>query len=127
MARRPFLDRFSSRGPAAHGDVLAPVVRNLEAVLNTREGYGFFQEGFGLGDYIGERGGKELVPFLTEELQRQVAQYEPRLRDVEVTLQGQDAALCLHFEVTGQLGGDGLRLRLIFDTVSSRVRLERKD
>jgi hypothetical protein len=35
--------------------------------------------------------------------------------------------LCLHFDVTGQLGGEALRLRLIFDTVSSRVRLERKD
>ncbi|KFE63040.1 GPW/gp25 family protein [Hyalangium minutum] len=126
MPRRPFLDRFSSRGASAR-EPLGPVLRNLEAVLNTREGYGFFQQGFGLGDYTGDRGGKELVPFLTEELQRQVAQYEPRLRDVEVTLRGQDAALCLHFEVTGLLSGEALRLGLIFDTVSSRVRLERKD
>ena len=126
MARRPFLDRFTSRGPASR-DALGPVLRNLEAVLNTREGYGFFQRGFGLGDSTGDRGGKELVPFLTEELQRQVTRYEPRLRDVEVTLKGQDGALWLHFELTGQLGGEALRLRLLFDTVSSRVRLERKD
>jgi type VI secretion system protein len=126
MARRPFLDKFSGRR-AAPGEALGPVLRNLEAVLNTREGYGFFQQGFGLGDYTGDRGGKELVPFLTEELQRQVTQYEPRLRDVEVMLKGQDGALCLHFEVTGLLGGEALRLRLIFDTVSSQVRLERKD
>lgn len=126
MARRPFLDKFTSRG-APPWDALAPVLRNLESVLNTREGYGFFQQGFGLGDYTGDRGGKELVPFLTEELQRQVMQYEPRLRDVEVTMLGQDGALCLHFEVTGLLAGEALRLRLIFDTVSSRVRLERKD
>lgn len=126
MARRPFLDRFSShRSP--QGDRLGPVLRNLESVLNTREGYGFFQQGFGLGDYTGDRGGKELVPFLTEELQRQVVQYEPRLRDVEVTMLGQDGALCLHFDVTGLLAGEALQLRLIFDTVSSRVRLERKD
>ncbi|NMO18634.1 type VI secretion system baseplate subunit TssE [Pyxidicoccus fallax] len=125
MARRPFLDRFSSSG--ASRDALAPVLRNLEAVLNTREGYGFFQQGFGLGDYTGNRGGKELVPFLTETLQRQVTQYEPRLREVEVTLRGQDGALCLHFEVAARLGEQALRLALVFDTVSSRVRLERKD
>ncbi len=126
MARRPFLDRFSGRGASA-GDALGPVLRNLEAVLNTREGHGAFQQGFGLGDSTGDRGGKELVPFLTEELQRQVTQYEPRLRDVEVTLRGQDGALFLHFEVKALLGGEPLRLGLLFDTVSSRVRLERKD
>jgi len=33
----------------------------------------------------------------------------------------------LMVEVTGVLEGEALRLRLLFDTVSSRVRLERKD
>ncbi|MFY1829937.1 type VI secretion system baseplate subunit TssE [Myxococcus fulvus] len=123
MARRPFLDRFS--GPAV--DALAPVLRNLEAVLNTREGHGAFQRGFGLGDPTADRGGQELVPFLTQTLRQQVASYEPRLRDVEVTPRGQDGALHLHFEVTGLLAGAPVRLGLRFDTVSSRVRLERKD
>ncbi len=126
MPRRPFLDKFTGRGPGPQ-DALAPVLRNLEAVLNTREGYGFFQQGFGLGDFTGGRGGQELVPFLTEQLQEQVTQYEPRLRDVEVEMKGQDAALWLHFAVTARLGEEPLQLRLLFDTVSGRVRLERKD
>lgn len=126
MARRPFLDRFSGRSVLPR-DALGPVLRNLEAVLNTREGYGFFQQGFGLGDYTGSRGGKELVTFLTEELQRQITQYEPRLRDVELTLKGKDGALCLHFELTGLLDGEAIRLRLNFDTVSYRVQSERND
>ncbi len=78
MARRPFLDRF--RAPASQA-AEAPVLRNLEAVLNTREGHGAFQQGLGLGDFSGDRGGQELVPFLTEALLRQVVDHEPRLRD----------------------------------------------
>ena len=124
MARRPFLDRF--RAPASH-EPWAPVVRNLEGVLNTREGHGAFQRGLGLGDFSGDRGGQELVPFLTEALQRQVLNHEPRLSDVELKLEGQDGALHLHFEVKGQLDGELLRLRLRFDTVTGRVRVERKD
>ena len=124
MARRPFLDRF--RAPASQA-AEAPVLRNLEAVLNTREGHGAFQRGLGVGDFSGDRGGQELVPFLTEALLRQVVDHEPRLSGVELEFEGQDGALHLHFEVKGLLEGEPLHLRLRFDTVSGRVRLERKD
>ena len=126
MARRPFLDRFSGHGVLPR-DPLAPVLRNLEAMLNTREGHGFFQQGFGLGDYSGGHGGKEPVSVLTEELKRQIAHYELRLSDVELTFKGRDGALCLQFELTAMSNGKAIRLRLYFDTVSNRVRIDRTD
>ncbi|MCY1075146.1 type VI secretion system baseplate subunit TssE [Archangium lansingense] len=128
MVRRPFLDKLlgDKPGPQAH-DELAQVIRNIEAVLNTQEGYGYFRRDFGLGDYTGKRGTSALVKTLTEELQEEIERYEPRLRDVEVKMLGRDATLWLHFELTAMLRGTPLTLQLLFDTVSSRVRIQRKE
>lgn len=126
MARTSFLDKFSSgsRAGRTHRDGLAHVLLNLEAVLNTKAGYGFFRRDFGLGDYTEKYGTRELVETLTRELRDEIAAHEPRLSDVEVTLRGRDAGLWLHFGLTGVLGGERRRLRLRFDTQSGHVRVE---
>jgi type VI secretion system protein len=126
MGRASFLDKFatSSRAGKTHRDGLEHVLRNLEAVLNTKAGYGSFRHDFGLGDYTEKYGTRELVETLTRELREAIAQHEPRLKDVELTLRGRDAGLWLHFGLTGVLGGERRRLRLRFDTQSGHVRVE---
>jgi type VI secretion system protein len=126
MARQSFLDKFGgARGGTR--DELELVLRNLEAVLNTWQGYGYFKQDFGLGEYTEKRGTRALVETLSAEIQRGIEQHEPRLKDVEVTLKGRDATLWLHFDVTATLDGRPLELRLFFDTVSSRVRILKKE
>jgi type VI secretion system protein len=126
MARRAFLDKLTGDKSGAP-DERAQVLRNLEAVLNTQEGYGYFRRDFGLGEYTGKRGTSALVKTLTAEIQQEIERNEPRLRDVEVELVGRDAMLWLHFELTAMLGDTPLALSLLFDTVSSRVRLQQKE
>jgi type VI secretion system protein len=126
MPRSGFLDRLTGEGPPPH-DELARVIRNLEAVLNTQEGYGFFKRDFGLGQYMEMRGSRALVETLTAEIQQEIEKNEPRLRDVEVELRARDGALWLHFELTATLGDKPLELRVLFDTVSGRVRVEKKE
>jgi type VI secretion system protein len=126
MARSGFLDRLTGEGPPPH-DELARVMRNLESVLNTQAGYGYFIRDFGLGEYMEMRGGRALVETLTAEIQHEVEQREPRLRDVEVELRARDGALWLHFALTATLSGKPIALRLLFDTVSGRVRVEKKE
>lgn len=126
MARQSFLDKFSGSRAGSRDD-LTLVLRNLEAVLNTWQGYGFFKQDFGLGEYTGKRGTRALVETLSAEIQREIEQHEPRLKDVEVTLKGRDATLWLHFDLTATLNDQPVELRLFFDTVSSRVRILKKD
>lgn len=126
MARASFLDKFSGsrRAPLTGRHGLEHVLLNLEAVLNTKAGYGFFRRDFGLGDYTEKYGTRELVETLTSELRQEIARHEPRLSDVEVTLRGRDAGLWLHFGLSAVLSGTRHRLRLLFDTQSGRVRVE---
>lgn len=129
MARASFLDKFAvrgdSRGTGGKGsNELEHVLRNLEAVLNTKAGYGFFRRDFGLGEYTEKYGTRELVETLTRELRDEIAHHEPRLSDVELTLRGRDAGLWLHFGLTGTVAGERHKLRLRFDTLSAHVRVE---
>ena len=128
MARRPFLDKLvGEKASPQSQDELALVIRNLEAVLNTQEGYGYFMRGFGLGEYTGKRGTSALVKTLTEELQSEIEKHEPRLKDVKVELLGRAADLWLHFELTAMQGKTPVKLGILFDTVGTRVRIQKKE
>jgi type VI secretion system protein len=129
MARPSFLDKFTGAGQ--RGD--APrserelVRQNLEAVLNTKEGYGYFVDGFGLGRYTEKFGTQALMKTLTAELLHSVEKHEPRLQEVELELRGRDSGLWLHFVLTGLLLGEPCTLRVLFHTVSAQVRVENEE
>ena len=128
MTRPSFLDKFTSpwQRPDKGGE-LAQVRQNLESVLNTKEGYGYFVEGFGVGRYTVKFGTRELMNTLSGELLQAVRQFEPRLEDAELELRGRDSGLWLHFVLTGSLHGVPCSLRLLFHTVSGRVRVEEEE
>lgn len=125
MTRPSFLDKFTGgwQRPGANVE-LEQVRQNLEAVLNTKEGYGYFVDGFGLGRYTEKFGTQELMATLNDELLQAVRRHEPRLGDVELELHGRDSGLWLHFVLTGTLAGVPRTLRLLFHTVSGQVRVE---
>ena len=120
MARMAFLDKFSgSRSPAPREE-LALVLRNLSTLLNTREGYGFFRRGFGLGGYTAKTA-SDLLPALVAEIEHTIAEHEPRLKEVEVEPRGRDSRLWLHLSLEGRLQGAPCRLRILFDTTTGQV------
>ncbi|HEX8436712.1 GPW/gp25 family protein [Archangium sp.] len=125
MARPSFLDKFTApwQRQGDNGE-LVQVRQNLEAVLNTKEGYGYFVEGFGLGRYSERFGTQLLMKTLTEEMLHSVTKHEPRLREVELELRGRDSGLWLHFVLTGTLLDAPCTLRILFHTVSGQVRVE---
>jgi type VI secretion system protein len=126
MSRPSFLDKFTGAAPRTQGreGELERVRLNLESVLNTKEGYGYFVEGFGVGRYTVKFGTRELMKTLNGELLNAVRQFEPRLQEPELELRGRDSGLWLHFVLTGVLEGRPCSLRLLFHTVSGQVRVE---
>ena len=125
MALPSFLDKFTPawQRPETQG-ALAQVRQNLEAVLNTKEGYGYFVQGYGVGRYTERFGTRELMKTLTDELLHAVRHHEPRLEESELELRGRDSGLWLHFVLTARLNGAPCTLRLLFHTVSGQVRVE---
>jgi type VI secretion system protein len=128
MARPSFLDKFTSawQRPDTQGE-LSQVRQNLEAVLNTKEGYGYFVQGFGVGRYTEKYGSRELMKMLNEELLQSVQRFEPRLQEPELELRGRESGLWLHFMLKGLFNGAPCSLRLLFHTVSGQVRVEEEE
>ena len=124
MARPSFLDKFTGSSQRHGADEREQVRQNLESVLNTKEGYGYFVQGFGLGRYSEKFGTQELMKTLTGEMLHSIEHHEPRLREAELELRGQDSGLWLHFVLTGTLLGTPCTLRILFHTVSAQVRVE---
>ncbi|HEY2027913.1 MAG TPA: GPW/gp25 family protein [Myxococcales bacterium] len=125
--RTPFLDKFRTDRSARPGeDELDHVLRNLESVLNTKEGYGSFLRGFGLGEYTEKAGTRDLVAALLAEMKGEIRKHEPRLDAAELRPLGRDAGLAMHFELTGTVAGNPVRLRLRFDTTTGRVQVHKE-
>jgi type VI secretion system protein len=124
MSRPAFLDKFTSAWQR-HGDNrdMEQVRQNLESVLNTKEGYGYFVDGFGLGRYTEKFGTQDLMKTLTGEILQSVEKHEPRLQGVDLELRGRDSGLWLHFVLTGTMLGEPCALRILFHTVSGQVRV----
>ena len=128
MTRPSFLDKFTAAWQRPDsGSELAQVRQNLESVLNTKEGFGYFVQGFGVGRYSEKFGTRELMNTLSGELLHSVRQFEPRLEDAELELRGRDSGLWLHFVLTGLLLGEPCTLRVLFHTVSAQVRVENEE
>ena len=128
MTRPSFLDKFTSAWQRAGTEgELAQVRQNLESVLNTKEGFGYFVEGFGVGRYSAKFGTRELMNTLTDELLQAVRRFEPRLQEPELELRGRDSGLWLHFMLTARLNDAPCSLRLLFHTVSGQVRVEEEE
>jgi predicted component of type VI protein secretion system len=121
-------------GDARFERELRAVSRNLAAVLNSRKGTGSVVADFGLGDYEGGRARdgtlgphiatKDILAVLVPEIRAQVARYEPRLADPEVTVLGRDRDLRAVFVLTGVLSGRRMRFRLALHTVFRNVEVD---
>jgi type VI secretion system protein len=124
--KRSFMDRFMGRQAGQHGSrhSLESVIRNIEAVLNTKEGFGSFRQDFGLGDYTANFGGRDLLKTLTQEILEEIDHHEPRISNVKLELQGKDNELMLLFVLTGVVNDAPCKLRLRFHTVSGNVQVE---
>lgn len=99
------------------------VARNLEVVLNAKQGYAGEVEVFGLGSYDAHLGDKELLAALSAEMIGQVRRHEPRLREPKLSLIGRDRALWVRFSLSGRLDGQACSFAVLLHSVFRNVRV----
>jgi type VI secretion system protein len=100
------------------GRLAQSVLRNLERLLNSRNGAAPACMDYGipsLEDVM--HGGSESLKELTAEIKRSIETFEPRLRAVRVRLLPQsEAGLFLRYDITAELLAGGRRSRVHFET-----------
>ncbi len=121
-----FLNRFLEAPPI--DDTASSVIRNLNVLFNARPEYASPLRAFGIGDYLGQQSRKGTQLSILREMQKMIAEYEPRFRLREIKALGRDAELTLHIVLTGGLrtarGEQPFRLGVRFNLVSGAAQVE---
>lgn len=113
---------FMSRLAGAPDEKLIDAVRrNLQAVLDAKQGYTGAVEVLGMGSYDTYAADKTLLEALVGEMLDQVRRHEPRLREPRLTLLGRDAALWVRFSLRGRLAEETVTFSVRFHSVFRNV------
>jgi predicted component of type VI protein secretion system len=135
-----FLGRLRGRGAVepAQGErfrrEVAAIVRNLEAIFNTKKGVGCVIPDYGLGDWegrIGEGGEcqprlatKDILDVLGPEIEAQIRRFEPRVTSLSAQKPRRDGRLRVVFTLDCVVEGRPVRLRVALHAVYRDVTVE---
>jgi predicted component of type VI protein secretion system len=124
MARAPghfgLLHRIDGR-PVT--DEVEEVVQHLGHLLNLKRGYGSFMTDIGLSISDAMWSARPMLT-LAQHIREQIAQFEPRLADVQIEPASIDDHYCPCFRVYGTIGSARVRLLLSLHTVYCTVQVQ---
>ena len=103
---------------------LNSVIANLNFVLNTKKGFGFWREGYGIGDYNEYRARAKIVKTLLDEIRENIALYEPRVRLDDIAEVPSDSPFRLRFQMKGTFLNDARPVYIVVDALRSVVTIE---
>jgi len=103
---------------------IGSVIDNLNAVLNTKKGFGFWLEGFGIGDYNEYRARKKIVASLIDEIKNNIATFEPRVRIEDIHEVVSDTPFRIRFQMKGVFLDDARPVFVVVDALRNVVTIE---
>ena len=118
------IDKFR-RSALPNDHDLQAIVDNLNRVLNTKKGFGYWLEGFGIGDYNIYRGRAQIVKTLVAEIKENIERFEPRVRIDSVEEVEAESPFRLKFQVSGIFVGRDRPFFIVVDSIRQDVSIER--
>ncbi len=117
-----FFEKLSKK-PEATSSLADSIARNLEAVLNAKEGYAAAVEVFGIGRYDGHYAYRSLIETLSEEMLKKVRAFEPRLKDPALGLVGRYRTLWALFRLSGRCNDQPQSFEIFFHSIFRNVKV----
>lgn len=116
-------EKLSKTSEGAPPTLPESIARNLEAVLNAKEGYAASVEVFGIGRYDGIYGHQRLIETLIGEMLEKVKTFEPRVKEPTICFVGRYRALWVLFRLNGRCKDQPCSFELFFHSVFRNVRV----
>ncbi len=107
----------------ASDDEDADIRRNLEFVLSTKRGCGYFHDDFGLSD-VSFRTPEEAVVTLSREIEENIRLYEPRVRLIRIKEVYDDEGKKVRLDVLLEKQSDRAKMRIAMNLASKRIAVE---
>jgi type VI secretion system lysozyme-like protein len=116
-----FFNKFDrTPGMKSIDPYLASIVENLNNILNTKKDYGSFLTDLGIRDLNEYRSRDDISIILMEEVKKNIEEYEPRVKLVDITPQKTEMSFVLSFKIECIVRNNSESLRMVFDTLFSK-------
>jgi type VI secretion system lysozyme-like protein len=105
-------------------DEVNSIIDNLHIILNTKRGYGFFLQNFGLSDYHHLNSREDIAKMMVREISENIALFEPRLTLVKVKAIKDSKVARLSFHIDCQIRESAYSLKLFLDPTRKQYQVE---
>jgi len=100
------------------------IMGNLNNILGTKRGYGFFLEKFGLSDYKHISSHDDIVDMLSNEIKENIELFEPRIK-VKKIINNTDISLTLlSFQLDFEVNKHNYSCKVYLDSVSKSFQVQ---
>ncbi|RIZ65941.1 MAG: hypothetical protein D0531_07100 [Methylococcales bacterium] len=99
------------------------IVANINNILNCTRDYGSFLDNFGVSDYRYLSTQEDIAKAIIEEVDQNIALFEPRVVVNEITFVEEDKDLRLSFIINAVLRNNGQPLKLFLSPVADRLQV----
>lgn len=118
------LRKLANSGGTSEEDEIKSIIDNLNNVLNTKRGYGFFLQDFGISDYHHLSSRDDIAETIIHEVSENIKQFEPRVELVKVVDIKDDKLFRLSFRVDCVVRNNARSLKLFLDPLLDRYQID---
>lgn len=98
-------------------DEVNSIIENINNILSTRRGYGFFLQDFGMSDYHHLNSGNDIAEIIIKDLKENIENFEPRVEVVGIVNIKDDKVSRMSFSVDCLIRDNRQPLKLFLDPV----------
>ena len=117
-----FFEKFALH--KLQNDEVTDIIKHLNRLLNTKQGFGAWQKDFGIDDYSGMQARSSAIEAIMEDIKTNIEQYEPRVSIIDIKEQPSQNVFRLCFELQCTIHSNSQRLTIFFDSKDRRITIE---
>jgi type VI secretion system protein len=117
-----FNKRATDSSNTGLGDIQR-IINNLNNILNTKRGYGYFLENFGISDYNHLSSRTDIAKMIIEEVTENIERFEPRVKLIRIIDLDSGDMFHLSFQIDCVILHNARSLQLILDPVKKRYQV----
>lgn len=100
------------------------IIANLNNILGTKRGYGFFLEKFGLSDYKHISSHEYVVDLLSSEIKENIELFEPRVKVKKIINNTDTSLTLLSFQLDFEVNKHSYSYKVYLDSVSKSFQVQ---
>jgi type VI secretion system protein len=118
------LRKLANTSGTSEEDEIRSIIDNLNNVLNSKRGYGFFLQDFGISDYHHLSSRDNIAETIIREVSENIKRFEPRVELIEVVDVKDDRLFRLSFRINCVVRNNSHSLKLFLDPLLDRYQID---